>query len=250
MRHNKTKKKLTWIVIISLFCAVALLGAAGTKESTESKKADSKKEDVKTESIDKNSSEDAASEVKAQSILGKDYIEDDFKPKADEVSYVWSFVKMLIVLGIMVALFYYFFKYVSKKTNINFSSDGISKTLSVIPIAQNKFLQIVDLGGKILVLGVSDNSINLITEITEKHEIDKIRVSSSTNSQMRAGQGSFGDFFRKQVGHILDRVSNKSEKFEISQEHDYGYGFEQQVDLEYLKKQRGRLKKLNGASNE
>jgi flagellar protein FliO/FliZ len=191
--------------------------------------------------------------VQDEGIFSKDYTEDEFKPKADEVSYVWSFVKMLFVLGIMVAVFYYFFKYVSKKTNINVSSEGISKTLSVIPIAQNKFLQIVDLGGKILVLGVSDNSINLITEITEKHEIDRLRVSNSTDSRMRSNQASFGDFFKRQVGHVLDRVSNKTEKkFDFSNEYanEHDYGFEQKIDLEYLKKQRSRLKKLNGVSNE
>ena len=244
MRHKKTKQKFIWIIAASLFCAIVLFGTA------ESKKADVKKEYVKTESVNKDSPESAASEtnVQEQSFFSKDYSEDEFRPQVEEVSYVWSFFKMLIILGIMVGIFYYFFKFVSKKANINNSPDSISKTLSVIPIAQNKFLQVVDLGGKILVLGVSDNSINLVTEITEKHEIDKIRVSSSTDSQTPSNT-SFGDFFRKQVGHILDRVSNRGEKrFESASEHDYGY--EQKIDLEYLKRQRGRLKKLNGVSHE
>jgi len=237
MRHNKAKQKFVWIIAAFLFCAVVLFGTA------ESKKADVKKEDVKTESVN-----DLSEGAQEQGLFSREYTEDEFRPKIDEGSYVWSFIKMLLILGIMVAIFYYFFKFVSKKANINNSPDSISKTLSVIPIAQNKFLQVVDLGGKVLVLGVSDNSINLVTEITEKHEIDKIRVSSMADSQMR-GNASFGDFFKKQVGHILDRVSNRGEKrFEFSNEHDYGV--EQKVDIEYLKRQRGRLKKMNGVLHE
>jgi len=245
MRHKKiniTKSKLMWLIAISFFCILALLGTA------ESKKADLKKEDsITTQSADENSQESINSETEAQGqgIFSREYTEDEFGPRSAGGSYIWSFIKMLFILGVMVAMFYYFFRYVSKKTGANISSADISTTLSIIPIAQNKFLQIVDLGGKILVLGVSDNSINLITEITEKHEVDKIRVLNLNNSQIQSSQGSFSDFLRKQVGHILDRVSNKNEtRFEND------YGFEHKVDIEYLKKQRSRLKKLNGASNE
>ena len=249
MRHKKTnerKSKIVWLIAISFFCILALLGTA------ESKKADLKNEDsIQAQTVDKNSVENSNSETEAQDqgFFSREFSEDEFGPRVDEGSYVWSFIKMLFILGVMVAMFYYFFRYVSKKTGANVSSHGVSTTLSIIPIAQNKFLQIVDLGGKVLVLGVSDNSINLITEITEKHEIDKIRVSHLNDSQIQSTSSSFSDFLRKQIGNVLDKVSNKNEaRFEFSRENDYG--FEQKVDIEYLKKQRSRLKKLNGVSNE
>ena len=70
------------------------------------------------------------------------------------------------MIGLLVGGFYYFFRFVTRKVGIQMLGRDVVQVLSVVPIGQNKYLQVVDLAGRVLVLGVTDSNINFITEIT------------------------------------------------------------------------------------
>lgn len=167
------------------------------------------------------------------------------KPAIEEESYAWVIIKTLIILGIMIGGFYYFFRFVSRKTGMQFSGSELVQVLSLIPLGQNKYLQIVDLAGRVLVLGVTENNINLIMEIKDKDEIDRIRLSRP--KPMMKGPEGFQQFLTGQIVKFLNRKKGTGggvEKFKVSPE-------ETDLDrLEYLAIQKERLKKLNGMNNE
>ncbi len=172
----------------------------------------------------------------------------DFLPygnyQADEAepeSYVWLIFKTVFVIGLLVGGFYYFFRFVTRKTGLQVFGKDVIQVLSVVPLGQNKYLQVVDLAGRVMVLGVTDGAINLITEITGKEEIDRIRVMSSR--PMEQERPTFQDFLGKQLGRFIRRKPG-----DVSGD---GAGRGGEYDrLAYLKRQRDRLRKMNGEGDD
>ncbi len=148
-------------------------------------------------------------------------------------SYGWLIFKTLIIIGLLVGGFYYFFRFVTKKTGIQLLGKDVAHVLSVVPLGPNRFLQVIDLAGKVLVLGVTDTNITFITEITDKDQIDRIRVMSAR--MPAAEMPTFGDFVAKQIGRLLEKREAKKEHREPEEDR-----------LEYLARQRERLKKIRG----
>lgn len=214
-----------------------LLSAQLYAQNTDAK---NKKTEKKTNSK-KDAGNKKAGNKKTQGFTSKEYSENDFRPKVKEESYGWMIFKTLLILGVMVGGFYYFFRFVTKKTGIQVMGEEVFQILSIVPIGQNKYLQVVDLAGKLLVLGVTDNMINVISEITDKAEIDRIRLLSSKSKTVE--KESFQSIVMKHVGGFIDKVNEKRsvKKSESVKQH-----MESDVDLSYLKNQKSRLKKING----
>ncbi len=178
-------------------------------------------------------------------VLSKDFSDKDFEPRVEEESAAWMFVKMILLLGVFGGGFYFFYRFVSKKTGMSLFGGDAIRVLSVVPLGQNKYLQVVDLAGKMLVIGVSDNSINLISEITDKDQIDRIRIMSTRKPPPGGGGGGFQEQVMRQIGKFVERVQGARKggggRLESSGP---------PADIDYLRQQRERLKNMNGFDNE
>lgn len=127
---------------------------------------------------------------------------------------VWSLVKIIAVLGILTAGAYYVLRYLSRQKSLSYPVHGVMQVLSSIPINAGKQLQIVDISGVLLVIGVSEQSINLITEITSpdlKQRIFQMRDSFEppTESFLKLFQTSIKNF-QKQDSPDVDNVGDES----------------------------------------
>lgn len=189
--------------------------------------------------------QDEGKQEATEGVPTRDFKEDDFKPQVEEESSVWMFFKMLLVLAIFGGGMYYFYRFVTKKAGISVFGGEAVRVLSVIPIGQNKFLQLIDVAGRVLLVGVSENNINLITEITEKDQIDRIRILSTRTPPPERAAGGFQDQVMKEIGRFIDRVR----EFRSRDRRSSGAA-EPARDIEYLRRQRDRLKDLNGDGNE
>jgi flagellar protein FliO/FliZ len=179
-------------------------------------------------------------EQKENEASKNDYLYNYERPQIEEESYVWLIFKTIFVIGILIGGFYFFFKFITKKVGIAAVGQEVITILSVVPLGQNKFLQVVDIAGKVYVLGVSDNNINLITEIKEKDDVDRIRLLSSKSTPPKPG--GFQDYLSTQLGKVLNRMKNP--KGGISQH--YSYNQEHTSNDNVLLTYKQRLKKLNG----
>ncbi len=240
--------------VVALFFSIGIglcpIFAAGEKDRTRVAAAAEKKSAAKAESDPRESREngrDERSRDEKRSEAGEELYKFE-EPKVDEESYAWVIIKTLFILGVLVGGFYYFFRFVTRKAGISMPGGDVAQTLSVVPLGQNKFLQIVDLAGKVLVLGVTDGSINLIMEIKDKDEIDRIRLAGSR--AIAASTFSFQEFLTNQIAKILKKrpggggAQGPGMKFHFE-------GQESEVDrLNYLSVQKDRLKKLNGSDHE
>lgn len=168
-------------------------------------------------------------------------------PKEDEASYGWMIFKTIIVLIIFGVGFYMFFKYISKKAGLPNVGRGVVQVLAVSPVGQNRFIQIVDIAGKVMVIGVTEGSINLISEITEKDEIDRVKLLSSKTTPVEAH--GFQDFLNEQVSSLIDLVGRAKTSLEKKKRGTGKFEPEEFYDdrkVDYMREQRERLKRMNG----
>jgi flagellar protein FliO/FliZ len=195
------------------------------------------------EAVKETAKEGAAAKSRADEPLAE-YSAEDFGPKVEEESYAWTIFKLLFVLGLMGGGFYYFFRFVTKKAGISILGQDVANVLSIVPVGQNKYLQVIDIAGRVLVLGVSDAGINLITEITAKDEIDRIRLLSSKSPE--PDRPVFNDYLVNIISGIAGRISSlkKSRGKSINRDNN------ETDNLDYLTRQRDRLKKINGNRDE
>ena len=178
-------------------------------------------------------------------VPGQNFVEEDFRPQIEEESASWLIIKTLLVLALFIGGFYYFYKFVTQKSGINLSGHEAIRILSTVSLGTNKFIQIVDVAGKIFLLGVTDNNINLLTEIKDKEEIDRIRLLSSRSTNVQGA--TFQDFISGQIGWVADKVSeirsrgNKKQNKRSMEEFS-----SKEFDMSYMNNQKNRLKKMNG----
>lgn len=124
-----------------------------------------------------------------------EYQEPEFTQK--EVSYPLLILRTVAVLGVIIIGIYLIFRLLLKNKRSPVRDSEIVRILATYPLAANRLIQIVDIGGQILVIGVSESSVNLITEIEDKEVIDRIKLLSSKESR---GTGGFKDQFLKLIG--------------------------------------------------
>ncbi len=255
MRHNlRHNPRFLCDIIILLLTLIILLDTSPLYSKKKRKNRPGKKAAVarveknNPKNIappEKNSGEKAEKESEENNPIRKEYSDEDFKPAVEEESYGWLIFKTVLIMGLIVAGFYYFLRYVTRKTSVQVLGQDAVQILSMVPIGQNKYLQIVDLGGKVFVLGIAENSINLITEIENKSEIDRIRLLSTKSPE---GKG-FQEYVSRHLGGLLGKLNEKKSD-PMKNYGDFRPGQESGIDLDYLKRQRKRLRDLNGLNDE
>jgi flagellar protein FliO/FliZ len=184
----------------------------------------------------------------ANNVPGQNFVEDDFRPQIEEESASWLIIKTLFVLALFIGGFYFFYKFVAQKSGFNLSGQEAVRILSTVTLGTNKFIQIIDVAGKIFLLGVTDNNINLLTEIKDKEEIDRIRLLSSRSTPVQGAK--FQDFITGQIGWVADKVTEMRSRGSKKQKKHKEYNIEElsskDFDMSYINKQKDRLKNMNG----
>jgi len=170
-------------------------------------------------------------------------------PVVEETSYGWLVFKTFLVLLIMMGGFFLFYKFITSKTGIPNIGRNIVQTIAIAPMGPNKTIQIIELANKLMVIGVTDNNISLIKEITEKDDIDRIKLQSSkTNPPMNT---SFQEFLADQIvsigGFVRKTATMVSKKKTFMKDVKNIY---EKRDYNYLNDQKKRLKNLNGNDDE
>ena len=89
---------------------------------------------------------------------------------------IWETSRMLLGLGIVLVLLFFFMK-VLKKTHFvrgDLSADLGIRLLATKSIAPQKYISLVEIGGEVLALGVSEAQITLLTKIENKEFVEKM----------------------------------------------------------------------------
>ena len=94
-------------------------------------------------------------------------------PVTSQWEMIGNLLYVIVVLIAIIALIVLLIRFLSRNSRIFTSGRGI-RLLGGIPLGQNKSLQIVEIAGRIYVLGVGDN-VQLIDVIADEKEAERIR---------------------------------------------------------------------------
>jgi flagellar protein FliO/FliZ len=85
---------------------------------------------------------------------------------------VFTVIKILFVLIVIALAIYGVIYFIKKSRTTEEKQDSYLKLLSAIPINPRTAVAVVSVGGKAWLVGVSDSSVSLISEIDDKEAID------------------------------------------------------------------------------
>ena len=89
---------------------------------------------------------------------------------------IWAVSKMILGLRVCLILLYFFVR-VMRKTSVArgiLPTDSGIRLLATKPIAPHKYISLVEIGGEVLALGISEAQITLLTKIENRDFVDKI----------------------------------------------------------------------------
>ncbi|MDI6703087.1 MAG: flagellar biosynthetic protein FliO [bacterium] len=120
----------------------------------------------------------------ADRALNNDLISIDNKTPTLRTNYEFNSIslifKTIFALGLITSVIYLIFRFFMKgRAFFPFTSSSFIQVMGVAPLAPNKYIQLVEVANKILILGISGENINLLSEIKEKEVIDLIKTHGS-----------------------------------------------------------------------
>lgn len=142
-----------------------------------------------------------------------------------------TLLQSLLLLAVVGVILYYFLKFIMKKQNTGNINRDLIRVVSQNNLAIGKYITIARIMSHYYVLSIAENHIGMISQITEKDEIDRLKV---LESEMPVSQEiTFSDYLKDITKPILGK------KDPVTGESTDGV-------LNFLKKQKDRLNKLNG----
>ena len=110
---------------------------------------------------------------------------EEINPQPTGVSW-WSTIayvlSLLAVFAIVFLMAYIAAKFLGGRFNARISEHG-GRVLENLPLGPNRSVCIVEMADRVFLLGVTDQSITLLSEILDPNEIERLR-SASNNSDM------------------------------------------------------------------
>lgn len=127
---------------------------------------------------------------------------------AEQPSVFWQFVRTLITLAFLLGLFYGIFRLYKFRRELPQQNFSAISSIYEYPLGTNQRLQILEIAGKLMILGVSDNSVQLISEVTDKYTIDRIKLDCAEDSK-QTRTDFLSELSRAIKTNIADRFGKK-----------------------------------------
>lgn len=153
-----------------------------------------------------------------------------FSPGVGRVSF--SYFRLFFSLLLICAMIYLIYFFLKKKTNslANKNAEETSVLLS-LPLGMGKNVQVIYIAGKFLIIGVTNDSINYLSEVTDEKEIENLKHLMQ-EQKIKAGE-SFANVFQEILK--ISNVRNDKQK-------DFDY---EESSVDFLQKQTMRINTLN-----
>jgi len=165
--------------------------------------------------ISNNTNENSYSNQKNKTNMGKGY---------------FNYLKIIIALLVVIGIIYIFFWFIKKFIKIQTKNDDDGVIITTTNIGPGRSIIVSYISGKYLVLGVTNDSISLITEITDGKEIERLEILAS-NKEKKEGK----DFF--------DIMSNYFKRFFKKETKETKFDYEED-SVDFLKEQKDRIDKI------
>lgn len=121
---------------------------------------------------------------------------------AGTASNLWLFVRMVLVLAIVCLGIYGLIVFLRKNSTASAASDPWLKSVASIPLPAGKSVQVVTIGGKAFLIGVTDHAVNLLCELTDQEMIDAMNLDADRQSAIP------GTDFAALLGRFFPKLKN------------------------------------------
>ena len=109
------------------------------------------------------------------------------------LAYLFS---MLVVFAFVLILAYFAARFIGGRFNAARMSASGGRVLENLPLGPNRSVCTVEIAGRVFLLGVTDHSINLLSEITDKNLIEHLHAQAINS----------GDMFSQEFGTLSSLV--------------------------------------------
>ena len=120
-------------------------------------------------------------------------------PRPTGVSW-WStlayLVSLVAVFGVVLVMAYFAARFIGGRFNAARLGASGGRILENLPLGPNRSVCTVEIAGRVFLLGVTDHSINLLSEITDKDLIEHLHAQALDS----------GDMFSQEFGTLSDLV--------------------------------------------
>lgn len=130
---------------------------------------------------------------------------------ASWLSSVGYLVTLLLTFAVVIALAYFTSRFIGYKMG-GMAKNVNSQILWTLPLGANRAVYVVEIVGRLMVLGVTDHSIQLLQEITDPQEISQLKSTQAT----RLGH-PFEKVFQSQLSSLQQMSKSFSGVFERHQ---------------------------------
>ena len=115
------------------------------------------------------------------------------------VAYIFS---LLITFAFVIGLAYLASKFLGRKMS-SLHRNNDNKILTAVSLGPNKSVCVVEIAGKVFVLGVTDHAINLLQELSSDEEIAKVKAQANIANN----EDNYADLFQKQLVSLRQMTS-------------------------------------------
>jgi len=182
---------------------------------------------------DKNKTTEKEYFDKVKSVMSKDAKNPDSiaKTRAGRNIGVFSYIKVIIVLVVIIGIIYLISQFIRKYMNVKTEIGEGTNVISSHAIGAGKWIQVVYVTGKFLILGVTNDNITLLSEVKDPKEIERLEVLMN---EKKTEEGY--NFVDVVSSFLKDKFNTTFKKEKFNYETD---------SIDFLSKQKERLKRLN-----
>jgi flagellar protein FliO/FliZ len=91
----------------------------------------------------------------------------------------WDFIRMILILGAVIAVIYLVFYLLKRSGNPRLQENRLIRILSSRGLSNGKSVHLVGVGNQVFLVGASENGVSLVSEISDKETLDGIRLEST-----------------------------------------------------------------------
>ena len=133
-----------------------------------------------------------------------------FPEAAQGPSFVGMLLRFVAVMAVMLGGFYLVVRYLRSRTGNLVGGSDLIQVVASVPLVQGKFIQVVELAGKLVALGVSDAGVNLLFTVDDARTADRIRMWQSNRAAAPVVPAGFLEWFTKILKTAEFRFWNRS----------------------------------------
>ena len=125
---------------------------------------------------------------------------EEVSPQPSAVSW-WStlayLISLIAVFAVVVIMAYFAARFIGGRFNARMSTGG-GRVLENLPLGPNRSVCIVEMAGRVFLLGVTDGSITLLSEINDNGMIEYLHERSLESEDVFSGDfGTLSDLVKK-----------------------------------------------------